>query len=134
MEFLHNVFVFPALRELALVFGGSIASLRTRALYKGVTHGAMGAAAAGIDRSPVTWQWVLPRARRESRLSSFADLRLARQQLPAALSTRRPMQGKEDWARRRLRRSECLVVAPGGKRWRMALSGALFATCLECLP
>jgi hypothetical protein len=48
MEFLYNVFVFLHFASWALVFGGSIASLRTKALYKGVSHGAMGAAAAGI--------------------------------------------------------------------------------------
>ena len=43
MEFLYNVFVFLHFASWALVFGGSIASMRTKALYKGVSHGAMGA-------------------------------------------------------------------------------------------
>ncbi|MFJ3403615.1 hypothetical protein [Promicromonospora sp. NPDC090134] len=48
MEFLYNVFVFLHFASWALVFGGSIASLRTKALYKGVSHGAMGAVVAGV--------------------------------------------------------------------------------------
>ena len=48
MEFLYNVFVFIHFASWALVFGGSIASLRTKALYKGVSHGAMGAVVAGV--------------------------------------------------------------------------------------
>lgn len=48
MEFLYNVFVFLHFASWALVLGGTLASLRTKALYKGVSHGAMGAAAAGI--------------------------------------------------------------------------------------
>ncbi|WP_454851871.1 hypothetical protein [Promicromonospora soli] len=48
MEFLYNVFVFLHFASWALVFGGSIASMRTKALYKGVSHGAMGAVVAGV--------------------------------------------------------------------------------------
>jgi hypothetical protein len=48
MEFLYNVFVFLHFASWALVFGGSIASMRTKALYRGVSHGAMGAVVAGV--------------------------------------------------------------------------------------
>lgn len=48
MEILYNVFVFLHFASWALVFGGSIASLRTTALYKGVSHGALGAVVAGV--------------------------------------------------------------------------------------
>lgn len=48
MEFLYNVFVFLHFASWALVFGGAIASMRTKALYKGVSHGAMGAVVAGV--------------------------------------------------------------------------------------
>jgi hypothetical protein len=48
MEFLYNVFVFLHFASWALVFGGSIASMRTKALYKGVSHGAMAAVVAGV--------------------------------------------------------------------------------------
>lgn len=48
MEFLYNLFVFLHFASWAVVFGGSIASLRTKALYKGVSHGAMSAVVAGV--------------------------------------------------------------------------------------
>ncbi|MBE1874370.1 hypothetical protein [Myceligenerans pegani] len=48
MEFLYNVFVFVHFASWALVFGGTIASMRSKALYKAVTHGAWGAVVAGV--------------------------------------------------------------------------------------
>ena len=48
MEFLYNVFVFLHFASWALVLGGALASMRTKALYKGVSHGAMGAVVAGV--------------------------------------------------------------------------------------
>ncbi|RPF22774.1 hypothetical protein EDD34_3446 [Myceligenerans xiligouense] len=48
MEFLYDVFVFAHFASWALVFGGTIASLRNKALYKAVSHGAWGALVAGV--------------------------------------------------------------------------------------
>jgi hypothetical protein len=48
MEFLYDVFVFVHFASWALVFGGTIASMRTKALYKAVMHGAWGAVGAGV--------------------------------------------------------------------------------------
>ncbi|MCF4122676.1 hypothetical protein L1785_16985 [Antribacter sp. KLBMP9083] len=48
MEFLYDVFVFAHFASWALVFGGTIASMRTKALYKAVMHGAWGAVGAGV--------------------------------------------------------------------------------------
>ncbi|GAB3160474.1 hypothetical protein GCM10027059_08570 [Myceligenerans halotolerans] len=48
MEFLYDVFVFVHFASWALVFGGTIASMRGQALYKAVSHGAWGALVAGV--------------------------------------------------------------------------------------
>lgn len=48
MELLYDVFVFVHFASWALVFGGTIASMRAKALYKAVSHGAWGALVAGV--------------------------------------------------------------------------------------
>ncbi|WP_125773740.1 hypothetical protein [Antribacter gilvus] len=48
MEFLYDVFVFVHFASWALVLGGTIASMRSKALYKAVSHGAWGAVGAGV--------------------------------------------------------------------------------------
>ncbi|GAA1851120.1 hypothetical protein [Myceligenerans crystallogenes] len=48
MEFLYNLFVFAHFASWALVFGGTIASMRRPELYKAVSHGAWGALVAGV--------------------------------------------------------------------------------------
>lgn len=48
MDLVYNFFVFLHFASWALVFGGTIASMRTQALYKAVSHGAWGALVAGV--------------------------------------------------------------------------------------